>query len=77
MDCMALDISPEPLLTRVAAEQLRRRNEELEAQVRDLLAAKADAEHGLDAAAFSRLKSERDALKRALRLGTVWTEEAP
>ena len=41
-----------------------------------LSAAKADAEHGLDAAAFSRLKSERDALERALRLGTVWTGEA-
>ncbi len=41
-----------------------------------LSAAKADAERGLDAAAFNRLKSERDALKRAIRLGTVWNGEA-
>jgi DNA primase len=37
-----------------------------------LSTAKAEAGRGLDAASFSRLKAERDALKRAIRTGTVW-----
>jgi DNA primase len=40
-----------------------------------LSAAKADAARGLDAPSFSRLKSERDALKRAIKTGTVWAGE--
>jgi DNA primase len=40
-----------------------------------LSAAKADASQGLDAGAFSRLKAERDALRRAIKSGTVWGGE--
>lgn len=40
-----------------------------------LTAAKAEAVDGMDAASFSRLKSERDALRRAVKMGTVWTHE--
>ncbi len=39
-----------------------------------LSAAKADASRGLDAGAFSRLKTERDTLRRAIMSGTVWTD---
>ena len=42
-----------------------------------LKTAKAEAGRGLDTGAFSRLKAERDALKRAIKAGTVWTEGAP
>ena len=42
-----------------------------------LAAAKAEAAKGLDADAFSRLKAERDALRRAIKTGTVWSEDAP
>jgi DNA primase len=52
------------ILTRVAALD------------RALAAAKADAADGLDAPSFSRLKSERDALKRAIKSGEVWAVEA-
>jgi DNA primase len=41
-----------------------------------LSAAKADASRGLDAGAFSRMKAERDALRRAIKSGTVWTDGA-
>jgi DNA primase len=41
-----------------------------------LSAAKAEAAQGLDAANFSRLKSERDALRRAIKSGEVWAAEA-
>ena len=41
-----------------------------------LSAAKADASQGLDAGAFSRMKAERDALRRAIKSGTVWTDGA-
>ena len=41
-----------------------------------LVAAKAEAGQGLDSASFSRLKSERDALRRAIRSGEVWSGEA-
>jgi DNA primase len=41
-----------------------------------LSAAKADAGRGLDSDAFSRMKAERDALKRAIKSGTVWTDGA-
>jgi DNA primase len=37
-----------------------------------LSAAKAHAGEGLDAQAFSRMKAERDALRREVRTGTVW-----
>ena len=37
-------------------------------------AAKAGLENVADAARLSRLKSERDALKRAIRMGTIWTD---
>jgi DNA primase len=40
-----------------------------------LSAAKADASQGLDAGAFGRLKAERDALRRAIKSGTVWGAE--
>jgi DNA primase len=40
-----------------------------------LSAAKAEASQGLDAGAFSRLKAERDALRRAIKSGTVWGGE--
>ncbi len=36
--------------------------------------AKAVATEGLDPEAFRRLKAERDALKRALKSGTLWTD---
>jgi DNA primase len=39
-----------------------------------LKAAKADADRGLDAEAFSRLKTERDAIRRAIKSGTIWTQ---
>jgi DNA primase len=39
-----------------------------------LSAAKADASRGLDAGAFSRLKAERDALRRAIKSGTLWAD---
>jgi len=38
-----------------------------------LAAAKAELTESSDAQAFMRLKGERDALKRAIRTGTVWT----
>ncbi|MEI9892135.1 MAG: hypothetical protein WDN45_18250 [Caulobacteraceae bacterium] len=38
-----------------------------------LSAAKADLTDSSDTTAFMRLKGERDALKRAIRTGTVWT----
>ncbi len=38
-----------------------------------LSAAKADLTRTADAAAFLRLKGERDALRRSIRAGTVWT----
>ena len=41
-----------------------------------LSVAKADASQGLDAGAFSRMKAERDALRRAIKSGTVWTDGA-
>jgi DNA primase len=41
-----------------------------------LSAAKAEAGQGLDAVSFSRLKSERDALRRAIKSGEVWAVEA-
>jgi DNA primase len=41
-----------------------------------LSAAKADASRGLDAGAFRQLKAERDALRRAIKSGTVWAGEA-
>ncbi|OYX29418.1 MAG: DNA primase [Caulobacterales bacterium 32-69-10] len=40
-----------------------------------LSAAKAEASQGLDAGAFSRLKAERDTLRRAIKSGTVWGGE--
>jgi DNA primase len=39
-----------------------------------LRTAKADADRGLDAQAFSRLKTERDAIRRAIKSGTFWSE---
>ena len=39
-----------------------------------LSSAKAEIEDAADAARFARLKSERDALKRAIRAGTIWTD---
>jgi len=41
-----------------------------------LSTAKADASRGLDTGAFNRMKAERDALKRAIKSGTVWTDGA-
>ncbi|HTK33877.1 MAG TPA: DNA primase [Caulobacteraceae bacterium] len=41
-----------------------------------LSTAKADASQGLDTGAFSRMKAERDALRRAIKSGTVWTDGA-
>ena len=38
-----------------------------------LSAAKSELRESSDAQAFMRLKGERDALKRAIRTGTVWT----
>ena len=42
-----------------------------------LASAKTDELLGSDPEAFRRLKGERDALKRAIRSGTIWTEDAP
>jgi DNA primase len=39
----------------------------------ELSAAKAELTESSDAQAFMRLNGERDALKRAIRTGTVWT----
>ncbi|MDP3403612.1 MAG: DNA primase, partial [Brevundimonas sp.] len=41
-----------------------------------LASAKSGADHAFDASAFSRLKAERDALRRAIRTGTIWDDEA-
>jgi DNA primase len=38
-----------------------------------LFSAKSDLTDAADTAAFMRLKGERDALKRAIKTGTVWT----
>lgn len=35
-------------------------------------AAKSGADQVFDASAFARLKAERDALRRAIRTGTIW-----
>ena len=35
---------------------------------------KAELKDASDAARLARLKSERDALKRAIRTGTIWTD---
>lgn len=40
-----------------------------------LASAKSGAHLGFDAGAFSRLKAERDALKRAIKTGTIWGDE--
>jgi DNA primase len=37
-----------------------------------LAAAKSGADQAFDAPTFSRLKAERDALKRAIKTGTIW-----
>jgi DNA primase len=37
--------------------------------------AKSDMAHAEDAAAFMRLKGERDALRRAIKAGTVWSSQ--
>ena len=39
-----------------------------------LSSAKSEAHRGFDASAFSRLKAERDALRRAIKTGTIWDE---
>ncbi|AQR62788.1 DNA primase [Brevundimonas sp. LM2] len=39
-----------------------------------LASAKSGADHAFDASAFSRLKAERDALRRAIRSGTIWDD---
>jgi len=41
---------------------------------RALIAAKADMSDVSGAAAFMRLKGERDALRRAIKAGTVWAD---
>ncbi len=41
-----------------------------------LSSAKSEAHRGFDASAFSRLKAERDALRRAIKTGTLWDEAA-
>ena len=41
-----------------------------------LASAKSGAEHAFDASAFSRLKAERDALRRAIKTGTIWDDGA-
>ncbi len=41
-----------------------------------LASAKSGADAAFDASAFSRLKAERDALRRAIRTGTIWDDEA-
>ncbi len=40
-----------------------------------LASAKSGAHLGFDAGAFSRLKAERDALRRAIKTGTIWGEQ--
>ena len=40
-----------------------------------IAAAKGNLSGREDMAAFERLKAERDALKRAIRTGTIWTED--
>jgi DNA primase len=42
-----------------------------------LSSAKAELEGAADAAQLLRLKAERDALRRAIRTGTIWTDAAP
>lgn len=41
-----------------------------------LSSAKSEAHRTFDASAFSRLKAERDALRRAIKTGTLWDEAA-
>ncbi|MGQ2990329.1 MAG: DNA primase [Brevundimonas sp.] len=41
-----------------------------------LAAAKSGADQAFDASAFARLKAERDALRRAIRTGTIWDVSA-
>ncbi len=41
-----------------------------------LKSAKSEAHQAFDASAFSRLKAERDALRRAIKTGTIWEDEA-
>ncbi|CAN5228231.1 DNA primase [soil metagenome] len=41
-----------------------------------LASAKSNADMAFDASAFSRLKAERDALRRAIKTGTIWDDEA-
>jgi DNA primase len=38
--------------------------------------AKSGADHAVDASAFSRLKAGRDALRRAIRTGAIWDDQA-
>ena len=40
-----------------------------------LASAKSEADQAFDASAFSRLKAERDALRRAIKTGTIWDGE--
>ena len=40
-----------------------------------IFAAKGNLSGREQMAAFERLKAERDALKRAIRTGTIWTED--
>ncbi len=42
-----------------------------------LASAKAELSAEAGAAGLMRLKAERDALKRAIRAGTIWTDDAP
>lgn len=39
-----------------------------------LASAKSDAHRGFDASAFARVKAERDALRRAIKTGTIWED---
>ena len=41
-----------------------------------LASAKSDAHRGFDASAFTQLKAERDALRRAIKTGTIWEDSA-
>ena len=41
-----------------------------------LASAKSEANSAFDASAFSRLKAERDALRRAIKTGTIWEDGA-
>jgi DNA primase len=43
---------------------------------RALASAKSDASRGFDASAFAQLKAERDALRRAIKTGTIWEDSA-